>query len=385
MCVGVAVMVAVSAFFLSCERQARNYRVAADGQPADTELVATVTWPPGEFAGLIEDSAFCDEVGYLMNRDRVHWVDLESGSVLGRIGGRGQGPGEWEHAASVAADCEAGVVYVVDTIKGALAFSLTTGDYLRTIPRPAGFEPGTGHAGAAQGVLWVPGLWPGGGGDITTVRVGGGMYEGARLGWTVSSGLDEGGSIAAPIYEDCYAIQSSCFASFFDRFQQAGSSFWFVGQGAGTSAQVLDDEGGVVTVVDIRSPRFQRDGARAVFSAGVAQEMRWGLTNSTLQGLFAWSDLFAVVHFLRATEDWTLGQVMQFEVFLNLFSSAGDPLVADVRLPDFSIGRSGEYLYFLDWGEAGRRRDVDQLDIRRISLPQLRDRWLADGGVGRAN
>ncbi len=384
MCVGVSVMVAVSAVVLSCERQARNYRVAADGQPADTELVATVTWPPGEFAGFIEDSAFCDEVGYLMNRDRVHWVDLESGSVLGRIGGRGQGPGEWEHAASVAADCEAGVVYVVDTIKGALAFSLTTGDYLRTVPRPAGFEPGAGHAGAAQGVLWVPGLWPAGGGDITTVRVGGGMYESTRLGWKVS-GRDEGRPIAAPIEEDCYAIQSSCFVSFVDRFRQAGSSFWFVGQGAGASARVLDLEGGVVTVVDVRSPRFARDGARAVLGAGLAQEMRWGETNSAVEGIFAWSDVLGVVHSLHATKDWTLGQVMQLDVFLNLFSSAGDPLVADVRLPDLSIGRSGEYLYFLDWGEAGRRRDVDQLDIRRVSLPQLRDRWLADGGVGRAN
>lgn len=376
----VGIILTISGFVASCDNPPAEYRVTLDGQPADMELVATVTWPPGEYAGFIEDSAFCGQVGYLMNRDSVHWIDLATGEVLGQIGGRGQGPGEWEHAASVAADCERGMVYVVDTLKGALAFSFSTGEYLDTISKPALFAPGGGHAGAAHGELWVPGLWPSDGRDITTVRAGSGMYQGAELGWRVSADHDAGTSIAAAIAEDCYAIQSSCFTHPIDRFTESGSSYWFVGQGASTRAHVLDGDGRLVTSVDVRSPRFERDGTRARLDVDVAQEMRWGLTNSAVQGVFAWKDTLAVVHMLRATENWTLGQVMQFEVFLNLFSSSGEPLVADLKLPDFSIGRSEEYIYFLDYGEAGRRRNVDQIDIRRISLPRLRGRWLGNDG-----
>ena len=375
-----AITATASGTVVSCDKPPAEYRVALDGQPVNMELVATVTWSRGEYAGFIEDSAFCGEVGYLMNRDTVHWIDLATGRVLGQIGGRGQGPGEWQHAASLAADCEKGIVYVVDTLKGALAFSLSTGEYLNTISKPAVFAPGGGHAGAAHGELWVPGLWPSDDRDITTVRAGTGMYQSAQLGWRVPSDQDAGTPIAAAIEEDCYAIQSSCFTHPIDRFMESGSSFWFVGQGASTRAHVLDDDGRLVTSVDVRSPRFERDGTRARLDVDVAQEMRWGLTNSAVQGVFAWNDTLAVVHMLRATENWTLGQVMQFEVFLNLFSSSGEPLVADLKLPDFSIGRSEEYIYFLDYGEAGRRRNVDQIDIRRISLPGLRDWWLGSDG-----
>lgn len=101
------------------------------------------------------------------------------------------------------------------------------------------------------------------------------------------------------------------------------------------------------------------------------------MTNSEVQGVYAWNDTLAVVHALHATTDWRPGQIMQFSVFLNLFSSTGERLVADVGLPDLSIGRSGEHIYFLDYGEAGRARNVDAVDILRLSLPGLRDRLLA--------
>ena len=357
------------------EEELPPYRVEMDGRPADTELVATVTWPAGQYAGFVEDSVFCGQTGYLMTREVVHQIDLGTGAVRGRIGRLGQGPGEWSRAIGVAADCDGGVLYVVDTIQGILAYSLPAGEYLGVTPRPAGFQPGHGHTSVMWGVLAVPGLWPPNGGHINTVRHGSGMYEGTKTGWAVSTAADEGKPIAPPLENDCYALPSACLTNVVDRFEDSGSLLWFIGQGNSQSARVVDGDGATVTAVDIRSPLFTRDGRRVDLS-GPAAQLRWGVTNSTVQGVYAWNDTLAVVHILRATKDWQPGQVMQFSVFLNLFSSTGEGLVADVGLPDLSIGRSDEHVYFLDYGEAGRRRNVDTVDILRLSLPGLRDRLL---------
>ena len=353
-----------------------TFRVEMNGRTVDTELVATVTWPPGEYAGFVEDSAFCGRTGYLMTREVVHWIDLDTGTVRGRIGRRGQGPGEWSRAIGLAADCDGGVLYVVDTVQGILAYSMSGGDYVGLTRRPARFAPGHGHSSVTQGVLAVPGLWPPNAGLVTTMRTGDDMYAGMQLGWALSITTGEGGSIAVPFEEDCYATQSACFTNPVDGFQQSGSPFWLVGQGGSTSARVVDADGAPVAALDIRSPLFARDGTR-VDLGSLEAEMRWGVTNSEVQGVYAWNDTLAVVHALHATTDWRPGRIMQFSVFLNLFSSTGEPLVADVGLPDLSIGRSGEHIYFLDYGEAGRSRNVDAVDILRLSLPGLRDRLLA--------
>ena len=353
-----------------------TYRVEMNGRPADTELVAAVTWPPGEYAGFVEDSAFCGRTGYLMTREVVHWIDLDTGTVRGRIGRRGQGPGEWSRAIGLAADCDGGVLYVVDTVQGLLAYSLPAGEYLGVTSRPTGFQPGHGQTSVTHGVLAVPGLWPPNGGHIDTVWLGRGMYEGTRIGWAVSTGTDEERPVAGPLEDDCHATPSACFTNLVDGFQRSGSPFWFVGQGGSTSAGVVDADGAPVAAVDIRSPLFARDGTR-VDLGSLEAEVRWGVTNSEVQAVYAWNDTLAVVHTLHATTDWRPGQIMQFSVFLNLFSSTGEPLVADVGLPDLSIGRSGEYIYFLDYGEAGRARNVDAVDVLRLSLPGLRDRLLA--------
>ena len=353
-----------------------SYRVEMNGQPADTELVAAVTWPPGEYAGFVEDSAFCGQTGYLMTREVVHRIDLGTGSVRGRIGRRGQGPGEWSRAIGLTADCDSEVLYVVDTVQGILAYSLPAGEYLGVTSRPTGFQPGHGQTSVTRGVLAVPGLWPPNGGHIDTVWLGRGMYEGTRIGWAVSTASDEERPVAGPLEDDCHATPSACFTNLVDGFQQSGSPFWLVSQGGSASAGVVDADGALVTAVDIRSPLFARDGTR-VDRSGLEQEMRWGVTNSEVQGVYAWNDTLAVVHTLHATTDWRPGQIMQFSVFLNLFSSTGERLVADVGLPDLSIGRSGEHIYFLDYGEAGRARNVDAVDILRLSLPGLRERLLA--------
>ena len=353
-----------------------SYRVEMNGRPADTELVAAVTWPPGEYAGFVDDSAFCGRTGYLMTREVVHRIDLDTGTVRGRIGRRGQGPGEWSRAIGLAADCDGGVLYVVDTVQGILAYSLPAGEYLGVTSRPTGFQPGHGQTSVTRGVLAVPGLWPPNGGHIDTVWLGRGMYEGTRIGWAVSTASDEGRPVAEPLEDDCHATPSACFTNLVDGFQQSGSPFWLVGQGGSTSARVVDADGAPVTAVDIRSPLFARDGTRVELGS-LEAEARWGVTNSEVQGVYAWNDTLAVVHTLHATTDWRPGQIMQFSVFLNLFSSTGEPLVVDVGLPDLSIGRSGEHIYFLDYGEAGRARNVDAVDVLRLSLPGLRDRLLA--------
>lgn len=63
-----------------------------------------------------------------------------------------------------------------------------------------------------------------------------------------------------------------------------------------------------------------------------------------------------------------LGQVMQFDVFMNLYGLNGDRLVSDIRLPGLPVGRYGEHLLVIDYGSAGRRHDATQVTLARVPL-----------------
>ena len=141
--------------------------------------------------------------------------------------------------------------------------------------------------------------------------------------------------------------------------------------------EMLDSGSTRIRSIDVRSSRFTRDGGRVSRNATREESTNWGTTNSAVSDLFVWDDVLGVIHSLHANAMTSRDDVVQFDVFLNLLSLTGERLVSDIRLPDLPIGRSGEYIYFLDYGPAGRRTDFDQVDVRRLSLIDVRDSLLA--------
>lgn len=53
---------------------------------------------------------------------------------------------------------------------------------------------------------------------------------------------------------------------------------------------------------------------------------------------------------------------------MNLHMATGEALVSDIGLPDLVVGRDGESLLVIDYGEAGRRDDADQVGLLRIPM-----------------
>ena len=78
--------------------------------------------------------------------------------------------------------------------------------------------------------------------------------------------------------------------------------------------------------------------------------------NSIIRRVFAFAEIVAVVHSRTETvADPQLGGLPRLNVFVNLYSRDGTPLVSDIRLSDMPVGRDSSHLYVIDYGAPGRR------------------------------
>ena len=342
-----------------------TYARDAAGRPAAVAERTTLRWPPGQPVDIVWSVALCGDRGYLLalRLRTVHVVDLTRGERIGRIGRRGDGPGEFQYAVAMGADCDADRLYVSEQLVGVIIFEASTGTYLDTPPAPADFLATSGRILAAGDVLYVPGLWsPGRFGYSSTPRRE--MYRGVTLGWRLPLAGGESGPIADPFETGCIAQAAACDSIGFDRL---GPDAWVLTQGGGTTAAILSDAGTVQRRFDIRSPRFRRDGAALTWAADVDDEAVWERANSSIYGVYAHADVIATVHGHQTTEG-PLDRPAEFAFYMNLHTAAGEGLVSDIRLPDLPVGRDGGYLLVIDYGEAGRWGDTDRIDLLRIPI-----------------
>lgn len=209
--------------------------------------------------------------------------------------------------------------------------------------------------------LVLPGLWAPSVPQSWTA--GEGVLDGHRLGLRLS--LENGRSqpVASGYERDCLADLTACLRVDVAPLEGGG---WVVAQGNSTHVVVLDSTGKVLRLIDVRSPKFRRDGRTP--KETTEGQLDWGTTNSTLWGLYAWSDRIAVVHSRNATREWQRGQVMQFDVFMNILAVNGDRLVSDIRLPGLPVGFDSGQILAIDYGPAGRRHDASEVTLARISL-----------------
>ena len=355
----------------SLSRAPSRYAVDAQGALAAVAERITLRWPSGQPTGLLSDAALCASHAYLSTPpgDGIDVVDLDRGAWTGRIGRRGGGPGEFREVRDLAVDCARDRLYVVDGLLGVLTFERSSGRYLTTYARPASFSPSLSRQPLLStdgSALYVPGVWPGGARNAYAAEPKERMYQDSMLMWRIDLTGGDDVRMVAPIDAGCFGDGATCVRMSLDR---VGAGAWVIAQGGGTRAAVLSEtDGAVIRVFDVRSPQFLRDDAVVVWGGGIEQSMAWGETNSVINGIYAYDDVVATVHSYSATRNWRPGDTVQFHVFMNLHTATGEGLVSDIRLPGLPVGRDFEHLLILDYGEAGRRADADQLDLVKIPI-----------------
>lgn len=185
-----------------------------------------------------------------------------------------------------------------------------------------------------------------------------------QVGLQLHFGDPSGHPVTAAYERDCNADLTACLRADVQPID-AGDG-WVAAHASSTRIAVLDSRGTMLRAIDIRSPEFLRDGT--IPDEATEDQLKWGTTNSTIWGLYAIGDRIAVIHARNASKNWQRGQVMQFDVFMNLYGLNGDRLVSDIRLPGLPVGRYGEHLLVIDYGSAGRRHDATQVTLARILL-----------------
>jgi len=179
----------------------------------------------------------------------------------------------------------------------------------------------------------------------------------------LSLGTGRGAAVATAVVRGCYADYTSCLRVDVEGRVDGG---WIAGQGGATKVVIMAADGRLEREVDVRSPLLVRDGT--IPGPKTEEQVRWGETNSTIWGVYALPSGIAVVHARHATKDWRRGMVVQFDVFMNLYSSSGEPLVSDIRLPDLPVGHDGDIVLVVDYGLEGRRPDASAIQLIKVDV-----------------
>ncbi len=373
-----------AALVTACAGPTQPYAVDAQGRPAVIDDRVTITWPAGVPSGLIVLAATCGDRVYLRatgqqrasRQQVIRVVDLAAGRVVGQIGRGGEGPGELQQPTTLLADCARGRLFVGDPPAGIKVYRLPDGEYLRDFSLPwRTFDLSTltpmflspDGARLFAGGMWASTeQWLG-----FNARPQDKLLAGMQLGLALS--LADGAAaplFSGPVETACIGLPENCRNVTIARVDGAPDP-WIVAQATATSLGVYDDDGALVRTIDVRSPSFLRDGSRARRMSrdggGYSAMVDWGLTNSTIQDVYAFGDVIATVHHYHATERNQQGP-LQYNVFMNLHSHDGDGLVSDIRLPGHPVGRDDTHLLFVDWGQAGRRMAFDAVDLVRVPV-----------------
>lgn len=280
-----------------------KYVVDAKGQSAIIDGATSLTWPVNQFSGLILNAEVCDGRAYLFapNVKSTQVAELSTGLVIGRIGRSGNGPGDLRRPVSIGVDCRNHKLYCVEGPGGVLAFDLNTGQYVTAYAHPAEFRAsmGSGITMSTDGShVYVPGLWPSDK-EALDRRRRGAMYSDTNLGLDLSVGDRTTKPITAALETGCSTDLTACLRV--DLQLSSANAPWVVAQGGGTRMGMFSVAGVLARSVDIRSPRFVRDGS--VPGERTEDQVKWGETNSSVWGLYVFHDTIAVVHARHLTKN----------------------------------------------------------------------------------
>ncbi len=240
-------------------------------------------------------------------------------------------------------------------------FNLDSGELRKDYPLTSDFLPLPG--GQVEGAsLLVAGIWGPPDREVPAEN----YYAGHRLGLRLSleTGVTE--SLVEPYETGCIGA-GACPNVRLDSVVTPQTVLRVVS--LPTSAAVGVYEGGaLVRVVDVESPRFVRDDDVLPAFSPPVERMRWTGRNSIIDRVFAFEDVFAVVHVLRhIAPSWQLGETFPISVFMNTYGWDGTPRLQDVSLPGPAVGSGNGMIYVLDYGEEDWRSGAER--VRFVQVP----------------
>jgi len=348
--------------------------VAFDIEASGARAVADREWDvalePGRRAGLAGGAAVCGDQVFLLDHalKTIHRVSLASGDEMSRIGDAQV----FAFPYAIAAACDANRLFVSD-YSGLIVFDTGSEQVVARFSKPAAFSNSVGTlASDADGRrVFVPGVWAA---KPKEWLVNGlhRMFVNAWLGREIDVQTGETSPLLPTIEQGCFTASPSCLTVSLDRVPAPTDVAWIAAQRIGTRVGLFDRRHRLVRAVDVRSRKFQEDGARVSRRTRLEEEMAWHERNSVIHALSAFHDAFAVVHTVHRTKQWRLGGQTDFDVFVNIYAYDGRPLVSDVRLPDLPVAHDADNLYTVSYGPRGRQKTNDgRLTIARFAIRSL--------------
>ncbi len=312
----------------------------------------------------------CGDIAYLADtRQKIRRYDLGASKALTDL------PIEPALAVSMAVDCANHSLFVVSlpmmrsgaTVR---AFDLESGKTRREYPLPMNFLPRYGARLIGADTLVLSGLWvPAEARAANLIPPAETYYETARLGIRLS--LTDGAArpLVVPYEIACFA-GGQCPDVRLDAAVTATGIRYVAALPASDHVGVYSSENSTATLIDTRSPRFVRSGARLPTSAAIEDRMRWLGENSTIERIVAFAKSVAVIHAkYEIPPDWRMGQPTGGNAFLNVYDWNGRLRRADQPVPrGFGAGFDEHSLYVADYGVEGPRDGVSSIQLRQIPI-----------------
>jgi hypothetical protein len=369
----VLLAVSVALFFyldISSGAQTAPKRALAAVTDVQTDTY-TVQWPADTPSDVMVSAAMCKDRAYLLTTPRlgtVRVVDMSTRQLIRSIGTVGNGPQQLRDPVGVAVDCQRRILYVVQVTRDILSFSAEDGSFLRSYLKPATFLPTAGGAvvlSSDGSRLYIGGLWSQQElGFMKNPKVT--LYSGVRFGWELSLTDENSTAMFLPVDKGCIATQNACTKITFDHL--VGGDGWVVGQPGTPKLGFYDDKKELKRVVNISSPHFLRDGTILTNADTLDREQEWARRNSIVMSVAAFGNLIGVVHAHQAGTTWHRGEPIQFEQFLNVMSSDGTMLRADIPLPGLPVGHDEHRVLVVDYGKLGRRPDFREFSLLGVRV-----------------
>lgn len=342
------------------------FEVDAKGAPAVVEQTLTLDGL-GEPIGVLTAVARCGDV--LLFADSSGQVRRLNLSTLQTL------PSIARDASSMAfgVDCAARSVYLFGpTVTRAKAgrlqvqsFEIDTGTRRRVYPLDVSILPDW-NATVADGSLIIGGTWmsPPPGGQYQHPPAAS-FYSDKKLG--IGMALDSGlGAPLLPPYD--LSCRAHCPFTTLSRIVGKAPFAWLATQASSTEIALYDADRVVRRRFDITSPLFLDDGS-ALRTLGGEADVRWSARNSLVKSAHQFGDVVATIHYrVRLPEDYTFGQSVEFDYWMNLHGLDGRKLVSDIQLPGMPIGRDDTHVYLTDYGLEGRNSAPGKLKILRIPV-----------------
>ena len=249
----------------SASRAARlgpSFKVNAGGHRARSVQQWTIRFDDQEQIGLLVGAAVCDDDVFVVDslNQAVHRLSLSQGSRVGQIWKQDDGTNWFRFVYGVAADCDAGRLYVVD-YTGTFVFDLYAGKLQRHHRQPRNFTNNIAPPVLDRGgeALYVPGVWR----RFPNSFLNSGLderFDGDRLGYQLSLDNSKTAPLFPPLEQECWSFSSDCLAVSFDRVREPGPAVWLASHKVSINVGVFDESARLLRTVDVRSPMFFEDG-----------------------------------------------------------------------------------------------------------------------------